>query len=120
HAEAYAVSGSAAAQSVRAPCARDVERRALDVLPSERAANGDAQVLTRDLGGREPIQRQSRDAPRRIAFEDPQRAEMIAAIAGGVQGPEEISVGQLGVPGRKTAARRVVFRRQIRWIRRAG
>jgi hypothetical protein len=48
-AEADAVPGAVAAEAIRAVLLAQLERRALDVLPAERAADGDAEILSGDL-----------------------------------------------------------------------
>src|SRR6185503_11839455 len=62
HAQADAMAVTVAAEAIPVVVAPQLERRALDVLPAERAADGDAQVLSRDAIRPQPLERQRGDA----------------------------------------------------------
>src|SRR5262249_55911913 len=97
------MSGSMAGETVALGEPRQVERRALDVLPSKGTAEGNSKVLTRDLIRLQAVQAKPRHSARGVPRHDPQ-AQPIAPKTCRMQGAEQIGRGQHVAPrGRSTA-----------------
>src|SRR4249919_1838424 len=109
------MTGPMTAEPVRPVLLPQIERRALDVLPSERSTDGDAKVLTGDLIRPQPLEPQSRDTARRIPRPDAEIAQL-AAETGRSQRSHHISLVELRGPRRRALTGVVVFRRQVRRI----
>ena len=113
------MAGATTVEAIGARLAREVERGALDLLPAERASDGDAQLLTGDFGRCHTVETQSRHAARRIAREDAHRAQTTAGKAAGVERTKKIRVGEFHAPRRTTSTRRVALRHEKRRVGRA-
>ena len=98
------MTGAAAMEPVRSRVVLEIERRALDVLPSERSAHGDAKVLPRDFAGVEPLQAEPRNTSGAIARRDFHSAKTVAAKAGRMKSAQQICFANRGIPQRTAAA----------------
>src|SRR5213075_2367305 len=96
------------------------EHRALDELPAQRTADGDAQILSADFARLQPLDAQPSDAARRRARCDADVFEAVAAEADGAKRAQQIRVAEVRGPCRRTLTRFVRLRRQVRWIVGAG
>ena len=114
------MSRSAAGEAVHVAAPAQVERGALDVLPAERAADGNAQILTRQRRRLETVETETRDAPGAVARRDTHAAKRRAAKAGCVQRPQQIAGAKVRRPLRRPAARIVGLRRQVGRVLVAG
>src|SRR5439155_1215698 len=110
-------SGSRPVTREAEPVARapDIEGGALDVLPPERAPDGDAQILTADLIGPQTVEPDPRDAAGPRARDYARVAQTLAPEAGRAQRAHEIGVAQFRRPLWHAPTCLVIMRRQERW-----
>ena len=102
------VSKSVAVESVPGPLPAQLERRALDVLPAERPADDDAEILAGNLGRGQAVDAQAGHAARTVSRDDPHVAKPVAAKAGGAKSAQQIRRPELRLPRRRPFARLVV------------
>ena len=116
HAQADTVARPVTREAEPVARAPDIESGALDVLPPERAPDGDAQILTADLIGPQTVEPDPRDAAGPRARDYARVAQMLAPEAGRAQRAHEIGVAQFRRPLWHAPTCLVFMRRQERWI----